>query len=221
MKLKHFSVIAVAFAATSAHAQLNLLNVIQSAQSALTQRSSQDKPDMPSGTAPVLQASGPTAQQVWAQKSADAQQQHAQDMAAKQAQENAFLQQQQAQADAGHAAGDERVRAAEEYHEKAQQEDAQRAAQAAKQARAGCPDLANSKKLGLGGAMVTCKNKGMPEEQMMATLGDVPLAAQAYLTAIVQDIYEDNVTNPSRGNDVSDYYEKCYRRGTPCARPQW
>ncbi|MGF6534950.1 hypothetical protein P3T20_005764 [Paraburkholderia sp. GAS206C] len=221
MKFKLLSSIAVAFVATTAHAQLNLLNVIQSAQSAIAQQNAQNQPAMPSGTAPVQQSSVPNAQQLWTQKSADAQQQHVQGMAAKQAQENAFLQQQQAQDDAGQAAGDKRMRDAEAYHERAQQEDAQRAAQAAMQARAACPDLANSKKLGLGGAMVTCKNKGMPEVQMMATLGDLPLAAQAYLAAIVQDIYEDNVTNPSRGNDVSDYYEKCYRRGTPCARPQW
>lgn len=220
MKLAHFSVIAVAFAATAAHAQLNLLGVIQSAQSAIAQGTSPDKPDIPSGTALLQQANGLMAQQGWAQKSAQAQQEHAQDMAEKQAQQNAFLQQQQAKADAGHAAGDKRVRDAEEYREKAQQEGAQRAAQAATQARAACPELAN-KKLGLGAAMVTCKNRGMSEQQMMATFGDAPIAAQAYAAAMVQDIYEDNVTNPSRGNDVSDYYDKCYRRGSPCARPQW
>ncbi|ABE30568.1 hypothetical protein DR64_104 [Paraburkholderia xenovorans LB400] len=220
MKLAHSSVIVVAFAATAAHAQLNLLGVIQSAQSAIAQGTSSGKPDIPSGTALLQQAKGLAAQQVWAQKSSEAQQENAQDMATRQAQQNAFMQQQQAKDDAGQAAGDKRVRDAEEYHEKAQQESAQRAAQAATQARAACPELAN-KKLGLGAAMVTCKNKGMSEQQMMATFGDAPIAAQAYASAVVQDIYEDNVTSPRRGNDVSDYYDKCYRRGTPCPRPQW
>lgn len=220
MKLAHFSVIAVAFAATAAHAQLNLLDVIQSAQSAIAQGNSPDKPDIPSGAALLQQAKGLAAQQVWAQKSADAQQEHAQDMAAKQAQQNAFLQQQQAKDDAGQAAGDKRVRDAEAYQAKAEQEYAQRAAQAATQARTACPELANTK-LGVGAAMVTCRNRGMSEQQMMATFGDAPITAQAYASAIVQDIYEDDVTSPRRGNDVFSYYEKCFRRGTPCARPSW
>ncbi|WP_107153099.1 hypothetical protein [Trinickia symbiotica] len=220
MKVLPIAVAAVFVATPAAHAQLNLLNAIQSAQSAIAQAKSPDKPDIPSGAALLQQAKGLAAQQVWAQKSAQAQQDRAQELAEQQAQQNAFLQQQQAKADAGHAEGEKRRRETDEQYARAQQEDARRAAQAAAQARAACPELANTK-LGSGAAIVTCKNRGMSEQQMMATIGDGPTAAQAYGAAIVQDIYEDNVTNPRRGNDVFDYYAKCYQRGTPCARPQW
>lgn len=221
MKLLRTSIVLLALPMTAAHAQLNqIFGAVQSMQSAIEQAKSPDKPDIPSSTVLEQQAKGLAAQQSWAEKSAQAAQEHNGQMNDRRAQYNAFFQQQQAKAAAGQAAGDKRVREAREQHEKAQQEDAQRAAQAAAQAHAACPELADTK-LGLGAAIVTCKNRGMPEQQIMAAFGNAPIAAQAYGSAIVQDIYEDNIRDPRKGNDVSSYYDQCYRRGTPCARPQW
>lgn len=83
-----------------------------------------------------------------------------------------------------------------------------------------CPDLTNSK-FNTAERIIRCRNKGMTEAQQMTVVGGLPLLAQAYAASMVQDIYEDDITNPGRGKAISDYYDACYKRGAPCARPKW
>ncbi|CAG9203808.1 hypothetical protein [Burkholderia vietnamiensis] len=83
-----------------------------------------------------------------------------------------------------------------------------------------CPDLADSR-FNSAERIIRCRNKGLTESQQMTLVGGLPVLAQAYAASMVQDVYEDNITDPSRGKAISDYYNGCLRRGTPCARPKW
>ncbi|TCK95582.1 hypothetical protein B0G74_2209 [Paraburkholderia sp. BL9I2N2] len=83
-----------------------------------------------------------------------------------------------------------------------------------------CPDLTNAK-FNSAERIIRCRNKGLTEEQQMTLVGGLPVLAQAYAASMVQDVYEDNVTDPGRGKAISDYYNGCLQRGTPCARRKW
>ncbi|MFM0072604.1 hypothetical protein PQQ86_15720 [Paraburkholderia sediminicola] len=100
------------------------------------------------------------------------------------------------------------------------QQEGQQQLQAARNVLAICPDLANAK-FNSAERIIRCRNKGLTEEQQMTVVGGLPPLAQAYAASMVQDVYEDNVTDPSRGKSISDYYNACLQRGTPCARPKW
>jgi len=76
-------------------------------------------------------------------------------------------------------------------------------------------------KMNIAERIIRSRNKGMSEEQGMTAMGGLPIKAQAYVVSMVQDVFEDNVTDPSRGKAISDYYEGCYKQGTPCVRPKW
>lgn len=83
-----------------------------------------------------------------------------------------------------------------------------------------CPDLANTK-YNRAEQFIRCRNKGMSEEQEMTYVGGFPVLAQAYLSSMVQDVFEDNVTGPGRGKAITDYYVACAQSGTPCPRRRW
>lgn len=83
-----------------------------------------------------------------------------------------------------------------------------------------CPDLVNAK-YNRAEQFIRCRNKGMSEEQEMTYVGGFPVLAQAYLSSMVQDVFEDNVTDPGRGKAITDYYIACAQSGTPCARRKW
>lgn len=83
-----------------------------------------------------------------------------------------------------------------------------------------CPDLANTK-YNRAEQFIRCRNKGMSEEQEMTYVGGFPVLAQAYLSSMVQDVFEDNVTDPGRGKAITDYYVACAQSGTPCPRRRW
>lgn len=100
------------------------------------------------------------------------------------------------------------------------QQQAQQQLDAARKMIGICPDLANAK-YNRAEEFIRCRNKGMSEEQEMTYVGGFPLLAQAYLSSMVQDVFEDNVTDPARGKAITDYYLGCAQRGTPCARPKW
>jgi hypothetical protein len=100
------------------------------------------------------------------------------------------------------------------------QQEGQQQLQAARNVLAICPDLANSK-FNSAERIIRCRNKGLTEEQQMTVVGGLPPSAQAYAASMVQDVYEDNVTDPGRGKAISDYFNACLQRGTPCARPKW
>ncbi|MFM0504290.1 hypothetical protein [Paraburkholderia caffeinilytica] len=108
-------------------------------------------------------------------------------------------------------------------YEAMQQRDQQQAQQqidAARKVIDMCPDLKDSK-FNSAERIIRCRNKGLTEEQQMTVVGGLPVLAQAYVASMLQDIYEDNITDPGRGKAISDYYNGCLQRGTPCARPKW
>lgn len=107
-----------------------------------------------------------------------------------------------------------------EAMQRSDQQQAQQEVGAAKKIMNICPDLTNAK-YNRAEQFILCRNKGMSEEQEMTFVGGFPLLAQAYLSSMVQDVYEDNVTDPGRGKAITDYYLACAQRGTPCARRKW
>ncbi|WP_321926894.1 hypothetical protein [Paraburkholderia guartelaensis] len=110
----------------------------------------------------------------------------------------------------------------QKYRESQQrdQQEAQQQLDAARKVIEICPDLANTK-YNRAEQFIRCRNKGMSEEQEMTYVGGFPLLAQAYLSSMVQDVFEDGVSDPARGKAITDYYLACAKRGTPCARPKW
>jgi len=222
MNILRISAVALAVLAPAiANAQINqILGVIHSAQTAVTQ-----------ATQALPQQSGQDSMQDDQQLVARAKA----DQAAKQQQAQ---QQEQDQQDAVRAAQAQRAQAGQQRaqqmvadqdakdiakYKASQQRDQQEGQQqldAARKMIGICPDLANTK-YNRAEQFIRCRNKGMPEEQEMTYVGGFPLLAQAYLSSMVQDVFEDDVTDPGRGKAITDYYLSCARRGTPCARPKW
>lgn len=91
---------------------------------------------------------------------------------------------------------------------------------AATRAASACPALVDER-FSIAERFIRCRNGGLSEDQQMAFVGAMPISAQGYMAAMVQDVYEDNVTDPRRGKEITDYYDSCYRRGTPCVRRRW
>ncbi|WP_186222577.1 hypothetical protein [Burkholderia gladioli] len=100
------------------------------------------------------------------------------------------------------------------------QQQAQQQLDAAQKIAGICPDLVNAK-YNRAEQFIRCRNKGMSEEQEMTYVGGFPVLAQAYLSSMVQDVFEDNVTDPGRGKAITDYYIACAQSGAPCARRKW
>ncbi|MFP3801792.1 hypothetical protein [Paraburkholderia sp. SIMBA_027] len=222
MKFTHLSaaVLAITIPA-AAHAQLNqLLGAIHSAQSAVTQasrilpqQSGQDSMQDDQNLAARAQAQQAAMQQ-------QAQQQEQSDNATYRAQmeQRAAAGRQQAQKMV--AAQDAADIAKYKASQQRDQQEAQQQVDAARKMIEICPDLANAK-YNRAEQFIRCRNKGMAEEQEMTYVGGFPVLAQAYLSSMVQDVYEDDVTDPGRGKAITDYYLSCAQRGTPCARPKW
>lgn len=191
MKLTRIFIVAGAFAAPAAHAQINqILGVIHSAQSAITQ------------TAQV-QPQQDTAQ-----------------LQAQQAQQQRIDYQTQHPVCNANCPLDPADKAKYEAQQQRDQNGAQQQADAARKIAGMCPDLTDAK-FNVAERIIRCRNKGLTEPQQMTFVGGLPVLAQAYAASIVQDVYEDGVTDPGRGKTISDYYEGCYKRGTPCVRPKW
>lgn len=98
--------------------------------------------------------------------------------------------------------------------------DAKNDFEAAKRAASACPVLVDER-VSIAERFIRCRNGGLSQAQQMAFVGAMPISAQGYMAAIVQDVYEDNVTDPGKGKQITDYYDSCYLRGTPCARRRW
>ncbi|MDN7755141.1 hypothetical protein [Burkholderia gladioli] len=194
----------VAIAPVVAHAQLNhLLGVMHSVQNAVTQPA----------TGQPQQSGQDTAQQ-------GEQQQEQSVNAAYRAQmeQRAAAGRQQAQ----QMIADQDAKDIAKY-KASQQSDQQQAQQQfndAKKSAAACRTLLDQK-LPIAERFIRCRNQGMSESQEMMFVGAMPVLAQAYMASMVQDVYEDNVVDPARGKEITDYYDACYRRGTPCVRPKW
>ncbi len=211
----------VAVAPVVAHAQLNqIFGALHSAQYAVTeakqllpQQSGQDSMQDDQKLVAQAQAQQATMQQ-------QAQQQEQQDNATYRAamdqrKKAALLQAQREQAE-------QDQKDIQKYRESQQrdQQEAQQQLDAARKVIEICPDLANTK-YNRAEQFIRCRNKGMSEEQEMTYVGGFPLLAQAYLSSMVQDVFEDGVSDPARGKAITDYYLACAKRGTPCARPKW
>ncbi|WP_321853749.1 hypothetical protein [Burkholderia cenocepacia] len=100
------------------------------------------------------------------------------------------------------------------------QQEGQQQLAAARKIAGMCPDLTNSK-FNSAERIIRCRNNGLTEEQQMIFVGGLPVMAQAYAASMVQDIYEDDIVDPSKGKAISDYYNGCMQRATPCVRPKW
>ncbi|WP_106283708.1 hypothetical protein [Paraburkholderia sp. BL25I1N1] len=219
--LRISATVLISVAPLVAHAQLNqLLGVIHSVQNAVSQpargqsqQSGQDS--MQDDQRLVAQAQ---ADQTARQRQAQQQEKDQQDaFRAAQAQKAAIARQRAQQMEAADDAADVAKYKASQQRD---QQQAQQQLNAAQKIAAICPDL-NNPKYNRAEQLIRCRNKGMSEEQEMTYVGGFPLLAQAYLSSMVQDVYEDDITDPRRGKAIGDYYLACAQRGTPCARPKW
>ncbi|MDN4574797.1 hypothetical protein DBB29_19530 [Pandoraea cepalis] len=221
MKLTRTLIVAGAFVSPVAHAQINqILGVIHSAQSAATQaarvlpqQSGQDSMQDDRRLAAQAQADQAARQN-------QAQQQEQSDNAAYRAlreQRAAAGRQRAQQAVADQDAAD--IAKYKASQQRGQQEARAQSDQAMKVAAA-CPALVDEK-YNVAERFIRCRNQGISMPQQMAFVGAMPILAQAYMASMVQDIYEDNVTSPAKGKAITDYYDGCYRRGTPCVRRRW
>lgn len=216
----------VAVVPVVAHAQFNqLLGVMHSVQNAVTQpatgqpqQSGQDSMQDNQRLAAQAQAQQATMQQ-------QAQQQEQGDNAAYRAQmeQRAAVGRQQAQ----QTVADQDAKDIAKYKtsQQSDQQEAQQQHSAASEAAKACSDMADvvAKRAHYNTAelFIRCRNKGMSEEQAMTVVAAMPPLMQAYVSAMVQDVYEDRVTDPSKGKAISDYYAACADRGTPCVRRKW
>ena len=204
-----------------AHAQMNqLFGALQSVQNA----ASQAKQFLPQQSG---QDSMQDDQRVAAQAQADQTARQHQAQQEEQDQQNAFRAAQAQKQQAGRQRAqqmiaDQDAKDIAKYKESQQrdQQQAQQQLDAARKVAGMCPDLTNAK-FNSAERIIRCRNKGLTEDQQMTVVGGLPVLAQAYAASMVQDVYEDNVTDPGRGKAISDYYNGCLQRGTPCARPKW
>ncbi|RKE24456.1 hypothetical protein B0G76_8344 [Paraburkholderia sp. BL23I1N1] len=227
MKLSRVFPLAILFAVPAVHAQMNpIFSALQSVQSAITQTRQLLPPTAGSGaqgSQPVMNEQ--ETQMYNARKAADAQaRQQAQDdseriTAADQAQYQAQRQRAQAAAKRASDEDDAEALAVENASIRRDAERQQRATAEAQSMPPLCPGL-DIHKLGIGGFFVACKNKGATEPQMLARLGALPMMQQALYTDIIQDIYENNVTDIKKGNAIAAYDTRCTAQNN-CQRIAW
>jgi hypothetical protein len=188
-------------AAPVAHAQTNpIFGALQSVQSAINQTKKLLPPTPESNAAS-------DAQQSMSEKEKQAQQASAQQSAAAQAQWQAQTQQRmeaQKTSDLRYGTGSAGYASDQAAIQASNQRDAQRQQQAVTQARSmpsPCPSV--SSKLPDGAYIVACKNAGATEKQMMVLVGALPMVAQGLFTDIVQDVYDNHVTDQEKGNAIA------------------
>jgi len=213
MKLSLVFPLVLLFAVPAVHAQTNpIFGALQSVQSAITQT----KKLLPQ--TPESNAAG-DAQQSMTENEKQAQEDSARISAADQAQYQAQTQRRQA---ASKQASDQADAEALAVENASIRRDAERQQQAVAQAKAMpplCPGL-DANKLGVGGFFVACKNKGATEPQMLARLGALPMMQQALYTDIIQDIYDNNITDIKKGNAIAEYDIRCTAQNN-CKRIAW
>lgn len=212
MKLSRVFLLALLFAVPAAHAQMNpLFGALQSVQSAIAQ-TKKLLPQTPESNA------ASDAQQSMSEKEKQAQEDSAGISAADQAQYRAQSQRGQAAAKRASDQADAEALAAEQASNR---RDAERQQQTAAQARSmPSPCASVNSKLPDGAYIVACKNAGATEQQLLARLGALPMAAQALFTVIIQDIYDNNVTDQEKGNAIAKYDARCTLQNN-CQRIAW
>ncbi|PQV51898.1 hypothetical protein [Paraburkholderia sp. BL21I4N1] len=227
MKLSPLFPLAMLFAASAVHAQMNqIFGALQSAQSVITQTKQLLPPTPASSAQGSQQVVNEQETQIYnSRKVADeqarqqAQQDSARISAADQAQYQMQRQREQAAAKRASDEDDAEALAVENASIRRDAERQQRATAEAQSMPPLCPGL-DIHKLGIGGFFVACKNKGATEPQMLARLGALPMMQQALYTDIIQDIYENNVTDIKKGNAIAAYDTRCTAQNN-CQRIAW
>lgn len=226
MKLSRAFPLAILFAVHAAHAQTNpIFSALQSVQSVIAQTRQllpQTAGSGAQGSQPIMNEQ--ETQTYNSRMAADAQaRQQAQEDSAKisaahQAQYQAQSQRQQAAAKRASDQADAEALAVENASIR---RDAERQQQAATQAKAmpdPCPSV--NPKLTGGAFIVACKNAGATEQQLLARLGALPMMQQALATDIIQDIYDNNVTDQKKGDAIAKYDARCTAQNN-CQRIAW
>ncbi len=232
MNFSRISIVAFALVAPAVHAQTNsIFSALQSAQSVIAQGKQLLAPTPASGAQGSQSIMNEQETQMYnSRMAADAQARQqaledgARQTAVVQAKGQAQMQQQrdaQTEYDKKYGigtAGDPSDQAAEQASIR---RDAERQHQAAAQARAMpplCPGL--SPKLSVGAFIVACKNAGATEQQFLARLDTLPMMQQALATDIIQDIYDNNVTDQKKGDAIARYDTLCTSQNN-CQRIVW
>jgi hypothetical protein len=212
MKISRVIPLALMSAIPAASAQTSaIFSAIQSVQSAVSQtRQMQSQPTAPNG------ASG--AQQSMSEEEKQAQEDSAKITAADQKQYQAQRQREQAEAKR---ASDEDDAEALAVENASIRRDAERQQQAAAESGA-MPDLCPNvnRNLTIGAFLVACKNAGATEQQLLARLGALPMMQQALYADIIQDIYDNNVTDQKKGDAIAKYDARCTSQNN-CQRIAW
>ena len=200
------------FGVPAADAQTNpIFGALQSVQSVINQ-TKKLLPQTPESNA------ASDAQQSMSTREQQAQNNSAAISAADQAQYQAQTQRRQAGAKQASDQADAEAQAVENANIR---RDAQRQQQAAAQAQSmpsPCPSV--SPKLTAGAFIVACKNAGATEQQLLARLGALPMMQQALFTDIIQDIFDNNVTDQKKGDAIAKYDATCTARNN-CQRIAW
>jgi hypothetical protein len=212
MKISRVIPLALMFAIPAARAQTNaIFSAIQSVQSAVSQtRQMQPQPTAPNA------ASG--AQQSMSEKEKQAQEDSARITAADQAQYQAQSQREQAAAKRASDQADAEALAVENASIRRDEERQEQAAAEARAMPPVCPGV--SPKLTPGAFLVACKNAGATEQQMLARLGALPLMQQALYADVIQDIYDNHVTDPAKGDAIARYDATCTSQNN-CQHRVW
>jgi len=219
MKTSRVSAIVLAVVVPAiANAQMNpIFSALQSVQSAISQ-TRQLQPQTPGINA------ASDVQQSMSERETQAQEDSARQAAAAQAQGQAQMEQRmeaQRESDQKYGTGSAGYASDQAAIQASNQRDAERQEQAAAEARAMppvCPGV--SPKLTPGAFLVACKNAGATEQQMLARLGALPLMQQALYADVIQDIYDNHVTDPAKGDAIARYDATCTSQNN-CQHRAW
>jgi hypothetical protein len=205
-------------AVPAARAQMNpIFSALQSAQSVITQ-TKQLLPQTPGSNA------ASDSQQSMNVKEKQAQDDSARQAAAAQAQGQAQMQERmkaQRESDRRYGTGSAGYATDQATIQTSIQRDAERQQKAAEQAESmpdPCPSV--SPKLTGGAFIVACKNAGATEQQLLARIGALPMMQQALYADIIQDIYDNGVTDQKKGDAIAKYDARCTAQNN-CRRIAW
>jgi len=219
MKILRISAVVLAVVVpTIANAQMNpIFSALQSVQSAISQ-TRQLQPQTPGINA------ASDVQQSMSERETQAQEDSARQAAAAQAQGQAQMQQRmeaQNASDEKYGTGSAGYASDQAAIQASNQRDAEQQQRDAAEARAmpsPCPSV--SPKLTAGAFLVACKNAGATEQQLLARLGALPLMQQALYADVIQDIYDNHVTDPAKGDAIARYDATCTSQNN-CQHRAW
>lgn len=176
-----------------AHAQMNpIFSALQSAISKTNQLRAQEDSASQSAAAQA-QGQAQMEQQMGAQRESD---------------------QQYGTGSAGYGSDQAAIQASNQRAAEQQQRDAAEA----RATPSPCPNV--NLKLTAGAFLVACKNAGATEQQLLARLGALPVTVQALYADIIQDIFDNHVSDPAKGDAIARYDATCTSQNN-CQRRAW